>query len=156
MARETVNVKLQGGGKLEKKLLELAQRLGTGAAVKVGILEGATYPDGTSVAQVGFWDEFGTTKMPARSFMRSTVAAKSGRWPEAMAKAAKATNYDARATMGLMGELIQGQIQHTINTLSSPPLAQSTMDAKGFSKPLIETARLLNSIDYEVIDRSAT
>lgn len=154
MAR-TVNVQLEGGGKLEKKLLEIAQRLGNGSAVKVGVLEGATYPDGLPVAQVAFWQEFGTKRMPARSFLRSTVAERSPGWPKSMARIAKQTNYDARATMAQMGEGIKGQIQHTINTLDSPPLAQSTIDAKGFSKPLIETAVLLRSIDYEVIDRGS-
>lgn len=151
----TVRAELKGGGKLEKKLLELAQKLGVGAAVNVGILAGATYPDGMPVAQNGFWQEFGTSKMPARSFLRSTVAEKSRGWPDAMAKIAKSNGYDSRKTMASMGEGIKGQIQHTINTLSSPPLAQSTIDAKGHSKPLIETAVLLRSIDYEVIDRGA-
>lgn len=149
-----VKIELQGGGALEKKLLQMAQQLGNGSAVKVGILEGATYPDGTPVAQIGFWQEFGTTKMPARSFIRSTVTDKSPGWPKSMARIAKQSNYNSRETMALMGEGIKGQIQRTINTLQEPPLAQSTVDAKGFSKPLIDTAVLLRSIDYEVIERT--
>ena len=35
-----------GGEALEKKLAELAERLGESKTLRVGFLEGATYPDG--------------------------------------------------------------------------------------------------------------
>lgn len=48
---------ISGGGKLEAKLKELAERKDT--HVRVGILEGATHPDGTPTALIGFVHEFG-------------------------------------------------------------------------------------------------
>lgn len=48
---------ISGGGKLEAKLAELAESRDT--RVRVGILEGATHPDGTPTALIGFVHEFG-------------------------------------------------------------------------------------------------
>lgn len=41
-----------GGAALEAKLSELAEKLGDGKTLRVGFLEGATYPDGQSVPMV--------------------------------------------------------------------------------------------------------
>lgn len=38
------------------------------ASVRVGVLESATYPDGTPVAMVAFWNEYGTKTSPVRAF----------------------------------------------------------------------------------------
>ncbi|HCM5055680.1 TPA: hypothetical protein N3K48_001516 [Klebsiella aerogenes] len=48
-----------GGDALTQKLLEIEKNLGKGELLKVGFLEGATYPDGTPVAQVAATQEFG-------------------------------------------------------------------------------------------------
>ena len=44
------------------------------ASVRVGVLENATYPDGTPVAMVAFWNEYGTKTSPVRAFFRTTVS----------------------------------------------------------------------------------
>lgn len=48
-----------GGEAVKQKLLEIAKRLGKADLLKVGFLEGATYPDGTNVAMVAATQEFG-------------------------------------------------------------------------------------------------
>lgn len=132
-----------------KALEEIAQRMG-GGEVSVGFMEGATYPDGTPVAAVAFWNEFGNSEQPARPFFRQMIAAESPTWPDKMAKLAKATNFDGDKVLGMMGEDIKGALQKSINDFQTPALAQSTIDAKGFAKPLIDTAHMLNSVAYEV------
>lgn len=148
---------LTGAPGLMKKLEELAQRMG-GGSVSVGFLEGATYPDGTSVPAVAFWNEFGKMvrsqegdyyQLP-RPFFRQMIAKESPSWPRKMAKLAKATGYDGPRVLALMGEDIKGGLQESINSLDSPPLAPSTVAAKGFSKPLIDSSHMINSVDYEV------
>ena len=55
---------LTGGDKLMAALAEIDARLGnagTGPSVRVGFLSDAFYPDGTSVAAVAAWNEFGST-----------------------------------------------------------------------------------------------
>lgn len=140
---------LTGSDGVMKALEDIASRMG-GGEVAVGFMEGATYPDGTPVAAVAFWNEFGNSDQPARPFFRQMIAEESPTWPNKMAKLAEATDYDGDKVLALMGEDIKGALQKSINDLQSPPLAQSTIDAKGFAKPLIDTAHMLNSVAYEV------
>lgn len=121
-----------------------------GGKVSVGFMEGATYPDGTPVAAVAFWNEFGNGKAPPRPFFRQTIAAESPGWAGKMAKLAKATDYDGERVLGMMGEDVKGALQQSINDFTTPALAESTVDAKGFGKPLIDTSHMINSATYKV------
>lgn len=142
---------LSGGKALEAKLAEIAGKIGQGGTLRVGFLEGATYPDGTSVPYVAAIQEFGDPahNLPARPFFRSMITEKSGKWGGALGKIAVSTDYDIDQTLGQMGEGIKGQLQGSIQALTSPALAPSTVKAKGFDKPLIDTGHLLASVDYE-------
>lgn len=140
---------LSGADGVMKALEDIARKMG-GGEVAVGFMEGATYPDGTPVAAVAFWNEYGTTGTPARPFFRQMIAAESPTWATKMAALAKATDYDGDKVLALMGEDIKGALQKSINDLQSPPLAPSTIEAKGFAKPLIDTSHMLNSVAYEV------
>lgn len=140
---------LKGGAGITAALENIARRMG-GGSVSVGFMSGATYPNGTPVAAVAFWNEYGHDGTPARPFFRRMIAAESKGWAVKMARLAKATDYDGDKVLGLMGEDIRGALQQSINDFDSPPLAESTIEAKGFSKPLIDTAHMLNSVTYEV------
>jgi hypothetical protein len=142
---------LSGADKVSAALEAIARKMGAGN-VTVGFMAGATYPDGTPVAAVAFWNEFGRPSegQPPRPFFRQMIAAESPGWAGKMAKLAKATNYDGDRVLALMGEDIKGALQESITNFSSPGLAASTIAAKGFAKPLIDTSNMLNSIDYEV------
>lgn len=50
-----------------------------------------------------------------------------------------------------LGRLIVSQLYEEICAMEKPPLAQSTIDKKGHSKPLMDTLRLLKSIRYKVV-----
>lgn len=148
---------LNGADGVMKALEEIARKMG-GGEVSVGFMEGATYPDGTPVAAVAFWNEYGKSvesaegnyfQMP-RPFFRNMIAKESGTWPKKMAALAKATDYDGPKVLALMGEDIKGALQQSINELQSPPLADSTIERKGFAKPLIDSSHMINSVDYRV------
>lgn len=143
-------VKVTGGDKFANALAIIASKLGDGKTLRVGFLEGGTYPDGTSIPFVAALNEFGTSRMPPRPFFRNMVNDKSGEWPTAIAGLLKSTDMDVDKTLMLTGEAIKGQLQESINSLTSPPLAQSTIDRKGHSKPLIDTSVMVNSVDYKV------
>lgn len=134
-----------------KALEDIAARMG-GGEVAVGFMEGATYPDGTPVAAVAFWNEFGSpaNNQPPRPFFRQMIAKESPTWPDKMAKLAKATDYDGEKVLALMGEDVGGALQQSINELETPALAESTVESKGFAKPLIDTAHMIKSISYQV------
>lgn len=142
---------LKGSDKVMAALADIAKRMG-GGSVEVGFMSEATYPDGTPVAAVAFWNEYGNPEQnrPPRPFFRRMIAKESPSWAGKMAKLAKSTNYDGARVLGLMGEDVKGALQQSINDLSSPPLSPVTVDAKGFAKPLIDTGHMLNSIDYKV------
>ena len=140
---------LQGADGVAKALEEIAKRMG-GGEVAVGFMDGATYPDGTPVAAVAYWNEFGKEGQPPRPFFRQMIAAESPAWPKKMAALAKATDYDGDKVLALMGEDIKGALQQNINDFQTPGLAPSTIEQKGFAKPLIDTSHMLNSIAYEV------
>lgn len=142
---------LSGGDALKKRLEEIARSMG-GGAVKVGFMGNATYPDGTPVAAVAFWNEYGNGKSPPRPFFRGMIAKESPTWGPKMANLAKATNYNGPQVLGLMGEDVKGALQQSINDFSTPGNAASTIAAKGFDKPLIETSHMINSTTYEVTE----
>lgn len=132
---------------LDSALADIADRIGS-REVAVGFLEGATYPeDGTPVAAVAFWNEYGDSKRPARPFFRMMIAKESETWAPKIAMLLKSGSENVLA---VMGEDIQGALKQSINDLQSPPLAPSTIARKGFAKPLIDTSHMLNSIGYEL------
>jgi hypothetical protein len=143
-----------GGDALNKKLEELAKNIGDGKTLRVGFLEGATYPDGQPVPMVAAANEFGNpaNNQPPRPFFRNMIAEKSPEWPEDIAKIAQATGFDANSMLELMGEHVKSQLQESIRKLMEPALSPVTVAKKGFSKPLIDTSHMLNSVDYDIKD----
>ena len=119
------------------------------ASVRVGVLENATYPDGTPVAMVAFWNEYGTRTSPVRAFFRTTVSEQKKNWVLSVQNLMKIHN-DPKQVMGLIGVHMQEQIVQSINTWSDPPNSAYTIAKKGSSKPLIETGVLMRSIKSEV------
>ena len=142
-----------GGDKLQAKLKELADKIGSNS-VSVGFLEDATYPTGQSVAEVAAYNEFGTTKSPARPFFGNMVEANKDSWGDALGKLCVALDYDIPKVMGQMGEGIKGQLQQSIIDFNDPPDSDGTIERKqsahGADATLVDTGHMLNSVDYEV------
>lgn len=145
-------VSLHGGDKLRARLNGLAEKIGRGKRVDVGFLEGATYPDGTPVATIAAINEYGNParNQPPRPFFRQMIADKKSGWGETFGSLMKASNMDSSKALDLMGECIDGQLKQSINDLTQPPLAPSTIARKGFDKPLIQSGVMVNSVSHEV------
>jgi hypothetical protein len=150
--RNVTGISIKGGDKLEAALRKIAAGLSNGASVEVGFMGGATYPDGTSVPLVAAFNEFGVPShgQPPRPFFRNAIAKGSPVWPKNIATALKSSDYDAARALDLVGVSIEDEIRMSITELVSPPLAQSTIDRKGFPKPLIDTGTLLGSVTHRV------
>lgn len=125
--------------------------------IKVGFLESSGgYEDGTTVAQVAAWNEYGTEHMPSRPFMRQTVKENESKINNfANAEAAKAVVGSQNLGMSLerTGMFIKSAIQNEITDGSFTPNAASTIRKKGSSKPLIDTGRMRQSVQYEITRR---
>jgi hypothetical protein len=170
---------VQGGARLEAQLRRMAEALGAGGVLRVGFLENATYPStptkklriaydarkakgqsgaiagapgGTTVATIAAIQNFGAPRagIPPRPFFTNMVADKQGEWPSAIAGLLVANRYNVGKALDIAGFAIAGQLRTSIINTNSPPLAASTIARKGFSKPLIDTSHMINSVDHEV------
>lgn len=146
-------VTITGGDKVEKVLKDIVERLGRPGSVAVGFFEDATYPDGTPVAMVAAIQNYGAPAggIPPRPFFSNMIADKSPEWPAAIAGLIQAGD-DTGTVLRKTGAAIAGQLQQSIRDTNTPALAQSTIDRKGFAKPLIDTGQMINSVDYQVND----
>ena len=121
------------------------------SAVKVGVLHGK-YPDGTNIALVGFFHEYGTKHAPERSFIRSTLHDNNDYKSKTrkLASAIVRNKVTVKKGLGILGSTVSQDIQDKIVNLKSPPNTDATIKAKGSSNPLVDTGLLLSSIDFEV------
>lgn len=145
-------VSLKGGDKLEQALKDLSAKVKTASTVRIGFLEDATYPDGTSVPMVAAIQEFGAParNIPPRPFFRNMISNKSGEWPKAIGDLLEKNKYDSKKTLEQVGAAIKGQLQQSIVDFDSVPLSPLTIAKKGFDKQLVDTGTMLRSVDYEV------
>lgn len=127
------------GAKLSAHIAGIAEKLAKGKTLRVGFLETAKYPDGTNVAQVAFWNEYGTKNAPPRPFFRTLIAEKSSGWGRNLGHALTATGYDTTQSLLTVGGHINDQLTNSIRNFSTPGNAPSTIAKKGFDKPLLNT-----------------
>jgi hypothetical protein len=146
--------KVTGGKNLEA----LAKKAKDGVTgYDVGYFPQAKYADGTPVASVALWQEFGTRDsagkvvVPERSFMRSTdkEIQKDIRKLVVKFRNAKAGNINRKGVIKIALFHV-GKIQEKITNIISPPNKPSTASRKGSSNPLIDTAMMRNSTTFQV------
>lgn len=152
MASQPFSATLKGGEGLKVALAQMAGESGT---LRAGLLEGATYPDGTPVAAVAAFNEFGTLHTPARPFMRSTVQKNGKRWAKGFAILIKGQQYKYLKALNLLGGQVVGDIKVSVATWQTPPNSAETTRRKqgkgtNAGHPLVETGHMMKSIDYEV------
>lgn len=127
---------VSGGDKLDKALDEIARKLSKGGKVRVGFINGATYPDGTPVAMVAAIQNYGAPRagIPPRPFFTNMVKEKSPGWPAAIEENLRETNYDVATTLSRLGQGIESQLQDSIINTFDPPLSPVTVMLRGMRK----------------------
>lgn len=142
---------VKGGDGFERALSDIAKRLAKPGVLKVGFLEGATYPDGTPVALVAAVNNYGAPSrgIPPRPFFSNMVATKQAEWGPALG-ALLAKGMSVEDALNTLGEGIAGQLRQSITDTNDPPLAEATAKRKGFDKPLVHSGHMQNSVDYHV------
>ena len=140
-------------------LQELAKAARKGKLeVVAGVIGGATNSDtGESVAAYGMALEYGTSKRPARPFLRQTVEGHKTEWREQLAMGVKRRGIrSAEEVLGVVGRVMRADIIATIKRGDFEPLAPETIEAKERKRranpaaPLIDTTSLIRSISSEV------
>lgn len=152
-----MGIKLSGI-KLSEAILRQCPQLKNSYAIKVGVADGSTYPNGQSVAQVAEWNEYGNSRIPARPFMAPTLFKHAEHWPAQFAWILKQSNFKVDEAVEALANMIVGQVKMEINEVWEPPLAASTLAARvrkspsgeATDKPLIDTGLMFNSITYQV------
>jgi len=137
-----------------KGIKTLFKRLEKGT-VDVGILAGeGQHKDSTlTVAEIGFYHEFGTVNTPERSFIRSTIEGQSKDIKKVISGQYKKVldgSIDVSKGLGVVGAYTAGLIQEKFTNNDWTPNTSSTQAQKGSSKPLIDTGQLRQSISFKV------
>lgn len=147
-----------------KRILQEIKVMQSKPFVKVGILKehgkkGHKKGKGVTVLQVAVSNEYGTGKIPARSFVRSTYDENKRKWTE-VTKRIKDQILLGKITAlkGLkkIGVIIEEDIRKKIRTGDFAPNTAATIARKKSSKPLIDTGQLLQTIKSKVFKRSDT
>lgn len=122
-----ISFEVKGSGKLQQALAERLGNLQNSPTLRVGFLETEKYPDGTPVAMVAFWQEYGTKTAPPRPFFRPTITSKETEWAETLAQALRYTNNNVEQALGLLGERMTDDITKAVIDVNSPALSPVTL-----------------------------
>lgn len=135
---------------------------------RTGWFSSAVYADGTPIAYVALIHEMGSPvkNIPPRPFMRPTVLRERNNWKEIMLAGSKAilrgtaSSYDV---MEAVSAKAAGDVRKTISQIWNPPLKEATVKARArrykskeitqsLRKPLVDTAKMINSLTNKVED----
>ena len=107
------------------------------------------------MCDIALWNELGTSgahPIPARPFLRQSVDGNEDKIRAHCAQQARAIARGGTAEEALkkIGIHMKGIVQKTIKEGSFVPNAPSTIRKKGSDKPLIDTGRLRQSVNYHI------
>lgn len=117
--------------------------------LEIGFFESARYPNGTLVAKVARYQEFGTLRIPMRPFFRNAIQNNTKKWFSTMQQGLK-QGKDLKDALSVAGAIASSDISLSITQTNTPPNAQSTIKAKGSTNPLIDTGLMRRSVTYKV------
>jgi hypothetical protein len=121
--------------------------------IEAGIWDGA-YPDGQKVVDVARRNVYGTKNIPARDFRKLAIKAiKANILPTFKKIILNSVKKGAKINITNLediGMAMQTEMKQAIIDMDFPPNAPSTVKAKGFDDPLINTRKMFNSVDYKV------
>jgi hypothetical protein len=110
-----------------------------GYGIYAGWDRSAVYENGTPVAQVMAWQEFGVAarSIPARPFMRPAVAEDKSKWDGgllALSKRVIEGKTTVKSAFDAVGLMMESSIVDSIVRVTSPPLSPVTLMLRKFKK----------------------
>ena len=99
------------------------------------------------------WNEFGTRRIPARPFVRTSMRNNRKKYlamARADAKQILAGKMTAQQSLSRIGIVAQGDMQMSIVNGGWTPNAASTIRRKGSSRPLIDTGKMRQAVTWVV------
>ena len=123
-----------------------------GKTVKAGVLKNAgKESNGTSIVDVAIYNEFGTSKIPSRPFLRIATDKNQNTWQRESERIVDNVINQRAADFNSLGNRMKNDIKNVIGDKSLlTPNAPATIRRKGHDKPLIDTGKLKDAIAYEV------
>lgn len=121
--------------------------------VRVGFQRGkAQEEDGTDMCDVAAYNELGTDHIPARPFIRQSVDDNESKINSFLKEEVKdfAQGKSAEQILKEIGIFQKDLMQDKITSGSFAPNAESTIKKKGSSKPLVDTGRMRQSVNYVI------
>lgn len=152
----TVQMSVKGGGQMKRYLAAMQSAVGEASGVRVGFLEDATYPAGEResqalyVAQVAFWNEFGTKYSRARPFFRQMIGDELGEWGDRFGRYLRQSDFKSDVAFALMGTEMKDALTDAIARWPGDN-APSTIARKGFDHGLVEKGVMQRATDFEVL-----
>lgn len=125
-----------------------------GKVLKVGIFaDSGKGKNGELIVNRALANEYGTSNIPERSFIRSTSDEKNQEWGKSIDKIVDrllTEEVDVNQYLGLLGEKIVGDIKEKISSNMPPLNSPATIKRKGSNKTLIDTGEMRASIAYKI------
>lgn len=121
--------------------------------VRVGFQRGeAQEEDGTDICDVAAYNELGTDHIPARPFIRQSVDDNESKIKSFLKAQVKdfGKGKSAEQMLKEIGIFQKDLMQDKITSGSFAPNADSTIKKKGSSKPLVDTGRMRQSVNYVI------
>lgn len=148
MGAEVIDRMTAEGRQFQQMLKDLAK-----LEVRIGFQHGqATEEDGTDICDVAAWNELGTIKSPSRPFLRKSVDENEEKINHFLQskKADLLQGKSAEQVLKEIGLFQKDLIQEKITEGSFTPNAASTVRKKGSNKPLVDTGRMRQSVNYVI------
>lgn len=146
------------------------------AKLNVGFFPKSIYEDGTPIASVAIWNEFGTIEnggySPPRPFMHPTYEKQKGKWKKILADIIQkqGEKIDLKKALNSVGFIAQQDVQDAIDDFAAhgePRNAPATIKMKAGEhhgeleesgravgdSPLIWKGQMREAVDYEVITK---
>jgi len=124
-----------------------------GSKTQVQSKNGRRQKAGISIARYAAQNEFGTDKIPQRSFIRSSFDENLNIIVPFVAKELGYVvdqNQTAQRAFNRIGEILQGMVQTKIRKIMYPPNSRKTIEMKKSSKPLIDFGQMIAAVRYVV------
>lgn len=148
MGAEVIDRMTAEGRQFQQMLKDLAK-----LEVRIGFQHGqATEEDGMDICDVAAWNELGTIKSPSRPFLRKSVDENEEKINHFLQskKADLLQGKSAEQVLKEIGLFQKDLIQEKITEGSFTPNAASTVRKKGSNKPLVDTGRMRQSVNYVI------
>lgn len=124
-----------------------------GGKVLVGIQEGAGSEDETTLAQIAQWLHDGTSTIPPRPFLSTTLDGRLSYVRQMVGRLVKAVldgKLEPEQALQILGQWGRDRVVGAIDQGFPPENDEETKRRKGSDKPLIDTGQLKSTISWVV------